>query len=68
MDKGDTVTLTVQNLDTAARRISLAPEGEQSAEPMEDKAWKQHSAAGSSTGGSGMNIMAQALQKAMKNK
>jgi Ribosomal protein S1 len=68
LDKGDTVTLTVQNLDTSARRISLAPEGEQAAQPAEDKAWKQHTSAGSSNSGSGMNIMAQALQKALKNK
>ena len=68
LDKGDAVTLTVQNLDTSARRISLAPEGEQAAEPAEDKAWKQHASAASSNSGSGMNIMAQALQKALKNK
>ena len=42
LDKGDAVTLTVQNLDTTARRISLAPEGEQASSPAEDKAWKQH--------------------------
>ena len=68
LDKGDAVTLTVQNMDTTARRISLAPEGEQAASPAEDKAWRQHATAGSSTGGAGMNIMAQALQKALQNK
>ena len=62
------MTLIVQNLDSAARRISLAPEGSEAAASAEDKAWKQHASAGSSSSGNGMGIMAQALQKAMQKK
>lgn len=68
LDKDDNVTLIVQNLDSAARRISLAPEGSEAAASAEDKAWKQHASAGSSSSGNGMGIMAQALQKAMQKK
>ncbi len=68
LDKGDSVTLIVQNLDSAARRISLAPEGSEAASAADDKAWKQHAAAGASSSGNGMGIMAQALQKALQNK
>lgn len=68
LDKDDNVTLIVQNLDSSARRISLAPEGSEAAASAEDKAWKQHASAGSSSSGNGMGIMAQALQKAMQKK
>ena len=68
LDKGDTVKLVVQNLDIAARRISLAPEGVEVAEKSRDNDWKQHATAGSSAQGSGMGIMAQALQKALQKK
>ncbi len=39
LDKGDSVTLMVQSVDVAARRISLAPEG---SAPVEDASWKKH--------------------------
>ena len=68
LDKGDSVTLVVHNLDSAARRISLAPEGSEAASTADDTAWKQHAAVGASSAGSGMGIMAQALQKALQNK
>lgn len=68
LDKGDSVTLTVQNLDTAARRISLAPEGYKGAPAREDHSWKQHASTNTSSSAGGLNIMAQALQKAMQNK
>ena len=68
LDKGDSVTLTVQNLDTAARRISLAPEGYEGAPAREDHSWKQHASTNSSSSAGGLNTMAQALQKAMQNK
>ena len=68
LDKGDSVTLTVQNLDTAARRISLAPEGYEGAPAREDHSWKQHASTNTSSSAGGLNIMAQALQKAMQNK
>lgn len=68
LDKGDAVTLVVQNLDSAARRISLAPEGAEVKPADDDKAWKQHSRVGGAVAGGGMTLMAQALQKAMQNK
>lgn len=74
LDKGDAVTLVVQNMDPAARRISLAPEGTEAAEMAEDKAWRQHAkaaaghGAGSNGGSMGTSIMAQALQKALQKK
>ena len=68
LDKGDSVTLTVQNLDTAARRISLAPEGYEGAPAREDHSWKQHASTHAAASAGGLNIMAQALQKAMQNK
>ena len=68
LDKGESVTLVVHNLDSAARRISLAPEGSEAASTADDTAWKQHAAVGASSAGSGMGIMAQALQKALQNK
>ncbi len=66
LDKGQSVTLLVQNVDTAARRISLAPEGFDAPAKKEDTAWAEHARSGQSQGGLG--IMAQALQKAIKNK
>lgn len=68
LDKGDSVKLVVQNLDTAARRISLAPEGVEVAEKTRDTDWKQHASAGSAGQSAGMGIMAQALQKALQKK
>lgn len=67
LDKGDSVTLMVQAVDVAQRRISLAPEG---AELAQDTSWKKHtsSAPATESAGSGMNIMAQALQAAMRKK
>ncbi len=72
LEKGDTVTLMIQNVDVAARRISLAPEGYEasaasSAAPREraDNSWKEHT----STGGSGsMNNLGNLLQAAIRNK
>ena len=66
LDKGDSVTLVVQSVDTTARRISLAPEGMEEASAAEDKSWKQHTS--SAPKDAGMGIMAQALQKALQNK
>ena len=72
LDKGDSVELVVQNIDSGARRISLTYEG---AETRADAAggggqrgagggsWKQHAVVGTAPEG----IMAQALQKAMQN-
>lgn len=71
LDKGDSVTLVVQGIDVAARRISLAPEGYEGspAPEREDRSWQQHASARPSGGsGAGLNIMAQALQDAMRNK
>lgn len=68
LDKGAEVTLIVQNIDSSARRISLAPEGSDVSSEDDDKAWRQHAAAGKSSADSGMGIMAQALQKALQKK
>lgn len=68
LDKGDSVTLVVQNLDTAARRISLAPEGAEASFSADDKAWKQHADKANGSANTGMNTLAQALHKAMQNK
>lgn len=68
LDKGDSVTLIVQNLDTAARRISLAPEGSDASATADDKAWKQHANIGRAAENTGINTLAQALHKAMQNK
>lgn len=70
LNKGDSVTLIVQALDLAGKRISLAPEG---CEPAEDNSWKSHPAANSSKApatpsfGSFGNL-GQALQAAMQKK
>ena len=68
LDKGAEVTLIVQNLDTLARRISLAPEGSEATAEADDKAWKQHSKSGVVSSAAGLGIMAQALQKALQKK
>ncbi len=68
LDKGDSVALIVQNIDTAMRRISLAPEGTEASPAADDKAWKQHANLGATSGNTGLNTLAQALHKAMQNK
>lgn len=70
LDKGDSVSLVVQNIDSGARRISLAPEGFETRTEAADGAgakgaggsWKQHTVVGAPV----MGIMAQALQEAMQ--
>ena len=70
LDKGDSVTLVIQNIDTGARRVSLTYEGAEAAPEREGGAqrgqgagsWKQHAVTGAPVTG----IMAQALQKAMQ--
>ncbi|MDD4700969.1 MAG: 30S ribosomal protein S1 [Desulfovibrio sp.] len=68
LDKGDSVALIVQNIDTALRRISLAPEGTEASPAADDKAWKQHANLSGNSGNTGINTLAQALHKAMQNK
>lgn len=68
LDKGDSVALIVQNIDTAMRRISLAPEGSEASSAADDMAWKQHANLGATSGSTGINTLAQALHKAMQNK
>ena len=69
LDKGDTVTLIVQAVDTAQRRISLAPEGCAPAAEAQDTSWKKHASAAAPVESSGgMGLMAQALQAAMQKK
>ena len=70
LDKGDSVTLVVQNIDSGARRISLTCEGDESrAESAGGEkrgaagdSWKQHAVVSAPAAG----IMAQALQQAMQ--
>lgn len=65
LGRGDAVTLTIQSVDVALRRIGLAPEGETNLHASdEENAWKQHAQSKASSGDTG--IMAQALQKAMQ--
>lgn len=61
LDKGDSVTLMVQSVDVAARRISLAPEG---SAPVEDASWKKHVPSSSPALGN----LGQALQAALRNR
>jgi len=58
---GANVSLVVQALDAEQRRITLAPEDSVA---VEDKSWQQHDAVSAASGG--LNIMAQALQNALK--
>lgn len=67
LDKGDSVTLLVQNVDIATRRISLAPEGAH-VQGETDTSWKQHARTDAAVHDSGMTLMAQALQKALQKK
>lgn len=62
LDKGDSVTLVVQSVDAAQRRIGLAPEG---SVVEGDVSWKKHAAPDAA---SGMGMLGQALQAAMRKK
>ncbi|MEG2172387.1 MAG: 30S ribosomal protein S1 [Desulfovibrionaceae bacterium] len=68
LNKGDSVTLIVQAVDIASKRISLAPEG---SEPLEDTSWKNHPAAAannSAPAASSFGNLGQALQAALQKK
>lgn len=69
LGKGDSVTLLVQAVDLANKRISLAPEG---CEPLDDNSWKNHPAASTSTASTSntpsFGNLGQALQAAMQKK
>lgn len=65
LDKGDQVTLVVQAVDTAQRRISLAPEG---SVPVYDTSWKQHAAPPPAPTKSSLGTLGQALQVAIQKK
>ncbi|MDO5537321.1 MAG: S1 RNA-binding domain-containing protein [Desulfovibrionaceae bacterium] len=82
LEKDSPVTLEVQRVDAVARRITLVPEGaQQEQQPREkreggerkggkkgeDQSWRQHQKTEAAADG-GLNLMAQALQKAMQNK
>ncbi len=62
---GESISVVIQNIDVAARRISLVPEGSDVASDGGDSEWKVHMNAGRTSTG-GMGIMAQALQKALQ--
>lgn len=69
LNPGDSVTLTIQSVDVAQRRISLAPLG---TAPQEDTSWKQYAAPQKpvqpqSTAPS-LGTLGQALQNALKQK
>ncbi len=63
LEKGQDVTLVVQSVDVAKRRISLAPEG---VEAVEDTSWKEHT----TTQAPQVNLgsLGQALAAAIKDK
>lgn len=69
LNKGDSVSLIVQAVDLASKRISLAPEG---SEAMDDTSWKNHPAASSAHSNtpvaSSFGNLGQALQAALQKK
>lgn len=64
---GENVDTVVQNLDMVAHRISLIPVGEEMESVANDDDWKAHASLGKSQS-AGTTVMAQALQRALKNK
>ncbi len=70
LEKGQSITLVVQDVDVEKRRISLAPEG---TEVIEDISWKEHANASNATPqggslGSNLGTLGQALASAMQKK
>ncbi len=66
LEKGQSVTLVVQDVDVEKRRISLAPEG---TEVIEDISWQEHTNASSaSPQSSNLGTLGQALASAMEKK
>lgn len=69
LEKGDAVTLLIQSLDVASRRISLAPEGvEEVASEQPDNSWKEHLRDQSAPRGGAMGTLADVLSAALKKK
>lgn len=62
LDKGDSVSLKIQSVDMAARRISLIPED---SEDTRDSSWRQHAPAPASQG---FGSLGMALQAALRQK
>lgn len=65
---GDEIEVIVQNIDPAARRISLAPLNPKAPERETDNSWKAHTRSEPSSEAKGSTLMAQALQKAFQKK
>ena len=74
LEKGAAVTLVIQNVDVAARRISLAPEGVDlnAAAPREreDNSWREHVSSAKKTAAAApsLNSLGNALQAALNKK
>ena len=69
LQPGDTVALLVENVDAAARRISLTPtDAREVQEVRERKEWKQHAPKQTATGEAAVTSLADLLAEAKKNK
>lgn len=66
LQAGDEIEVVVSNIDPVARRISLAPLNPKAAERENDNSWKSHMRSGEGSREKG--LMAQALEKAFKQK
>lgn len=62
---GDRLELIIQNLDTAARRISLLPKGKEESAGTQDDSWRKHV---EKKPVESMGTLAEALQKAMQKR
>jgi small subunit ribosomal protein S1 len=66
---GDTVTLVIENVSPAERRISLTPaDAREVQEVRERKEWKQHAPKQTATGEAAVTSLADLLAQAKKNK
>lgn len=65
---GDEIDAQIKSIDRAARRISLQLVSDLEPEREKNDNWRQHLRSESSDNAAGLNIMAQALAKAMQKK
>ncbi len=66
LQAGESVTLMIQSIDVAQRRISLAPEGTETKE--EDTSWKKHTRSAPKADTKAMGTLGMALSAAMQRK
>lgn len=67
LTSGDAVNVAIRNIDTTARRISLAPAGEELADDHEEKNWREHAKKEEPKQAS-VGMLGMALQAAMQKK